>query len=107
MDSSVRWNDSLICIQTASALAQLLILKGTAAPDIPSVIRTVTFPYYFTLFGYAVHPHAVLELAGYTVGTQWYLRTRDRWKHPALPRQETLIVLCVCVFGALIGSKLL
>lgn len=67
----------------------------------------MTFPVYFNLFGHRVHPHLVLELIGYALGFQLYLRTRKRWPRAAVPFEQNLWLIVGCVFGALAGSKLL
>lgn len=67
----------------------------------------MTFPVYFNLFGHRVHPHLVLELIGYALGFQLYLRTRKRWPRAAVPFERNMWLIVGCVFGALGGSKLL
>jgi len=46
-------------------------------------------------------------MLAYTIGFQLYLRTRKYWKHPAVPMEKNLWIIVGCIFGALIGSKLL
>ena len=65
------------------------------------------FPVYFHVFGHAIHPHAVMELAGYTCGFQLYLFLRRRRVQPAPPVEKNLWIIVGAIFGALIGSKLL
>ena len=65
------------------------------------------FPVYFNLFGHRIHPHLVLELIAYTVGFQLYLRTRRRYARAAVPFEQNMWLIVGCVFGALVGSKLL
>lgn len=67
----------------------------------------MTFPVYFNLFGHRVHPHLVLELLGYAAGFQLYLRLRKRWPRAAVPFEQNMWLIVGCVFGALVGSKLL
>ena len=67
----------------------------------------MTFPVYFNLFGHRVHPHAVLELVGYTAGFQLYLRSRRRWTGAAVPFEQNMWLIVGCVFGALAGAKVL
>jgi prolipoprotein diacylglyceryltransferase len=51
--------------------------------------------------------HLVFELLAYSVGFQMYLRTRHRWNHPVVPVERNLWIIVGCIFGALVGSKLL
>ncbi|MEO5930951.1 MAG: prolipoprotein diacylglyceryl transferase family protein [Candidatus Kapaibacterium sp.] len=67
----------------------------------------MTFPAYIYLFGYQIHPHLLFESLAYTIGFQTFLRTRKFWKHPVVPQQQNLWLIVGCIFGALIGSKLL
>jgi phosphatidylglycerol---prolipoprotein diacylglyceryl transferase len=67
----------------------------------------MTFPVDLNLFGFHPHPHAVLEVAAYACGFQLYLFTRKRWSRATVPLEKNLWVIVGCVFGALIGSKLL
>jgi phosphatidylglycerol---prolipoprotein diacylglyceryl transferase len=70
----------------------------------------MTFPVEFHLFGRAVPAHFVFELVGYTAGFQLYLFLRRRQPdrpHAAIPFEQTAWVLVGCVFGAMVGSKLL
>jgi len=68
----------------------------------------MTFPVYFHFFGHAVHAHLVMELLGYTAGSQLYFFLRKRWKpaeRAALPLEANLWLIVGCIFGALAGSK--
>jgi prolipoprotein diacylglyceryltransferase len=67
------------------------------------------FPHYFNLFGLRLHPHAVLEVIGYSASFQLYLFLRRRWPRPAvaLPFERNMWVIVGAVFGALAGSKVL
>ena len=65
------------------------------------------FPVTFHIFGRAVHPHLLLEILAYFVGFQLYLLTRSRWKRAAVPFERNMWIIVGCVFGALVGSKLL
>jgi len=68
----------------------------------------VTFPVQFHIFGVAVPAHAVFETLAYVCGVQTYVTLRRRDRIPLAPPAETSIWLIVfCVFGALIGSKVL
>ena len=67
----------------------------------------MTFPVELNLFGFHAHPHAVLEVIAYTCGFQLYAFTRKRWPRATLPIEQNLWVIVGCVFGALIGSKIL
>jgi phosphatidylglycerol:prolipoprotein diacylglycerol transferase len=65
------------------------------------------FPYYLHLFGYALHPHAVMEVLAYTGGFQLYLLLRRHWKGSIVPIEQNLWVIVGAIFGALVGSKIL
>jgi phosphatidylglycerol:prolipoprotein diacylglycerol transferase len=68
----------------------------------------MTFPVYFHFFGHPFHPHLVMELLGYTAGSQLYFFLRRRWKigeRASLPLEANLWVIVGCIFGALAGSK--
>ena len=66
------------------------------------------FPYYFSFAGHRVHPHLLMELIGYTGGFQIYLwLRRKKGKLGALPLEQNMWILVGCVFGALVGSKVL
>jgi prolipoprotein diacylglyceryltransferase len=67
----------------------------------------MTFPVYVNLFGLHLHPHALFELFAYTCGFQLYLFLRRRWSRAAVPLETNLWLIVGCVFGALVGAKLL
>ena len=71
----------------------------------------MTFPVEFQFLGARVPAHAVFEMAGYAGGFQLYLWLRRRWGErsaaAAVPFEQAVWVLVGCVFGALLGSKLL
>jgi phosphatidylglycerol:prolipoprotein diacylglycerol transferase len=67
----------------------------------------MTFPVYFHLAGYRIHPHPVLEVVAYTVGFQMYCRIRRQFPAAAMPFETNLWILVGALFGALAGSKLL
>jgi prolipoprotein diacylglyceryltransferase len=69
----------------------------------------MTFPYEFHLLGLRLHPHAVMEICGYTGGSQLYffLRRREKRLAPPVPIEANLWLLVGCVFGALFGAKIL
>jgi prolipoprotein diacylglyceryltransferase len=69
--------------------------------------QMMTFPVVFHIFGHPIPAHAVFELTGYVVGVQTYLLIRKREKNPAQPIEASLWIIVCCVFGALIGSKVL
>ena len=68
---------------------------------------SLEFPYHLNLFGHRVHPHLVFELLAYTIGFQLYLLLRRRWPRAAVPLEHNLWLIVGCVFGALVGSKVL
>lgn len=67
----------------------------------------MTFPVYVHVFGLTIHPHALFEVLAYAGGFQLYLFTRRRWPRAAVPVEHMMWILVGCVFGALLGSKLL
>jgi len=67
----------------------------------------MTFPVYVNVFGLHLHPHALFELLAYTCGFQLYLFLRRRWSRAAVPLETNLWLIVGCVFGALVGAKLL
>jgi prolipoprotein diacylglyceryltransferase len=67
----------------------------------------MTFPVIFHPFGIPLPAHAVFELAGYTLGFQFYLWLRRRSPAQRVPIEQNMWVIVGCVFGALIGSKIL
>jgi phosphatidylglycerol---prolipoprotein diacylglyceryl transferase len=72
----------------------------------------MTFPHYFHLFGYSLHPHPVMELIAYTGGFQLYLYLRGRAARlrpddPPLPFEQNMWLIVGAIFGALVGSKVL
>ncbi len=69
--------------------------------------RNMTFPHYFHVLGYTLHPHPVMEVIAYTTGFQFYLLLRRRWPQKAAPFEQGMWLIVGAIFGALIGSKLL
>src|SRR4051794_1046441 len=67
----------------------------------------MTFPVYVNLFGLRIHPHPLLEFVAYAAGFRLYLHTRKRWPWAAVPTEQNMWLIVGCVFGALVGSKLL
>ena len=71
----------------------------------------MTFPVTFHVLGHVVSAHLVLELAGYTAGSQLYFYLRRRAGRSAalggasakLPIEQNLWLIVGCVFGALVG----
>jgi prolipoprotein diacylglyceryltransferase len=68
----------------------------------------MTFPVHFDLMGRSIPAHAVFEILAYAGGFQLYLllRRRQQSRSP-VSFDQIMWVLVGCVFGALIGSKLL
>ncbi len=71
----------------------------------------MTFPVQFHLAGHAIHAHLIFEIIAYTAGFQLFLFLRRRRARtladPPIPFEQTAWILVGCVFGALVGSKLL
>src|SRR4051812_12855946 len=80
---------------------------GFCTGFISGLPASMTFPVYFNFFGHRVHPHPVMELIAYAAGFQLYLRVRKRWPRAAVPVEQNMWLIVGCVFGALVGSKLL
>ncbi len=67
----------------------------------------MTFPAYIELPGLRVHPHLLMETVAYAAGARLYFARLPR-ETPGGPDLESrLWILVGCVFGALLGSKLL
>jgi prolipoprotein diacylglyceryltransferase len=71
----------------------------------------MTFPIEFHIAGHAIPAHFLFEAIAYTTGFQLFLflrrgRTRTLAEE-TVPFEKTAWILVGCVFGALIGSKLL
>jgi phosphatidylglycerol:prolipoprotein diacylglycerol transferase len=66
----------------------------------------VSFPVYFHLLGYRIHPHLLMELIAYTGGFQLYLHLRRRAAHRLEP-ETNLWIITGAILGAAVGSKLL
>jgi len=71
----------------------------------------VQFPVTFHVLGQSIPSHPVLEMLGYTIGFQTFLRIRRRREtligHDPVPAETMLWLLVACVFGAFAGSKIL
>ena len=69
----------------------------------------MTFPVEFHILGRSFPAHPVMEVLAYTGGFQLYLRLRrrERFRESTIPFDQTMWLLVGCVFGALVGSKLL
>ncbi|HEY7090006.1 MAG TPA: prolipoprotein diacylglyceryl transferase family protein [Tepidisphaeraceae bacterium] len=66
----------------------------------------MTFPVQIDIFGRSIPAHPIFELAAYVVGMQSYLLLR-RTRSQGVEAEHSLWIIVACVFGALIGSKLL
>src|SRR5690349_11298010 len=68
----------------------------------------MTFPVVFHLLGRDVPAHPVMEAVAYAAGSQLYfLLRRRRPPSERVPFEQMMWVFVGCVFGALVGSKLL
>ena len=67
----------------------------------------MNFPVYLELAGICVHPHPVFEILAYSAGFRYYLFLRKSWPGPALPIESAQGLMCGCIVGALIGSRIL
>jgi prolipoprotein diacylglyceryltransferase len=67
----------------------------------------MTFPVQLHIFGRAVPIHGVMELIAYSAGFQLYLLLRRRSRRASVPFETNMWIVVGCVFGALVGAKLL
>jgi prolipoprotein diacylglyceryltransferase len=67
----------------------------------------VAFPVQFEIWGFSVHAHLILELAGYAAGSQLFFFLGRRMRGPRLPMEQTVLLVLGCLAGALLGSRLL
>lgn len=67
----------------------------------------MNFPVELHFLGRSIPAHGVFEVLAYIVGFQAYLLLRRRQRDRAMPVEQNLWLIVGCVFGALIGSKLL
>lgn len=67
----------------------------------------MTFPVELHILGRSLPAHPIFEAAGYIVGFQTYLLLRRRSTRPRVADEPTIWIIVGCVFGALVGSKLL
>ena len=82
----------------------------TMALEPTVLLAAITFPVQFHLFGRPVQAHVLFEVLAYFVGFQTYLLIRRRQRAGAgagLPVEQNLWVIVGCVFGALVGAKVL
>src|SRR5205814_6876173 len=82
--------------------------RRVSMAGVESSLCRMTFPVEFNLAGHRVPAHAVLELAAYVVGVQFYFFLRRRGKlgaASALPVDQNLWLIVGCVMGAMVGSK--
>jgi prolipoprotein diacylglyceryltransferase len=67
----------------------------------------MTFPVYFPILGFRIHPHPVMEVLAYSGAFQLYVWRRKRWPRTDVPLEQNLWLIVGAIFGALAGSKLL
>ena len=69
----------------------------------------MTFPVYLHIFGWRVHPHPVMEAAGFFVGLAGVILARRRERPPLArrPASHHLWLLAGAAIGALLGARLL
>ena len=65
------------------------------------------YPVYLELFGARLHPHLIFEALAYALGFNLYLALRPRFPRARVSGEQTVWILAGCIFGALVGSKLL
>jgi prolipoprotein diacylglyceryltransferase len=70
-------------------------------------VASLTFPVQFHVFARDFPAHFVFEVLAYALGFQLYLLLRRRRRDDAVPIEQIAWVLVGCVFGALVGSKVL
>jgi phosphatidylglycerol---prolipoprotein diacylglyceryl transferase len=67
----------------------------------------MTFPVDFHVLGRTIPSHPVFETLGYVCGFQTYLFLRRRTHDRTISDEIAIWIIVGCVFGALVGSKLL
>jgi phosphatidylglycerol:prolipoprotein diacylglycerol transferase len=67
----------------------------------------MTFPVQIHFAGYQIPAHPVMEVLAYAAGFQIYLWLRRRRGPASLPLEAHMWIIVGCVFGALLGSKIL
>jgi phosphatidylglycerol---prolipoprotein diacylglyceryl transferase len=67
----------------------------------------MTFPVYIRVLGLVIPPHPVFEGLGYFLGARLYFSARRRVLAPPASVRDTAWLFVGCIFGALMGSKLL
>lgn len=67
----------------------------------------MTFPVRLEVFGMSWHPHFIFEVAASVAAVVLYFVVRHRAGRTPFPPETILGLICGCLFGAWIGSKLL
>lgn len=65
------------------------------------------FPIILHFGGWQLHIHQLFDLLAYSLGFRFYLALKKKAKGPSLPIEQTAWLFVGCIFGALIGAKLL
>jgi prolipoprotein diacylglyceryltransferase len=66
-----------------------------------------TFPVSVHLGAWTLPVHPVCDVLAYTLGFQFYLYLRRRAPGPRIPPQASAWIFLGCIFGAIIGAKVL
>ena len=66
----------------------------------------MTFPFYFKIGAYSIHPHILFEGLAYFIGFRVFLWMRKKSGDP-LSNNQRLIIIAACISGGLLGSKIL
>lgn len=67
----------------------------------------MTFPVHLEVFGTSWHPHFIFEVIALVAAVILYFILRHRAGRPPFAPETILKLICGCLFGAWIGSKLL
>jgi phosphatidylglycerol:prolipoprotein diacylglycerol transferase len=67
----------------------------------------MTFPVYVDLGRFHIPMHQIMELAGYFAGSQLFILLGRKFPSSRFGTERGLILIVACLFGALIGSRVL
>ena len=65
------------------------------------------FPLILHLWGWHVYVHQITDIIAYALGFRLYLLLKKRWNTPRFSLETNGWLLLGCIFGALIGAKVL
>jgi phosphatidylglycerol---prolipoprotein diacylglyceryl transferase len=65
------------------------------------------FPVILHLWGWHIYVHQITDFVAYTLAFRYYLFLRRKWGTPRFSAEANAWLLLGCIFGALIGAKIL